>query len=189
MDDRDQTTREWFFHHYLRYWYWVGIIFVFIVAAGTGKPSMDGLTFGSFLLALLLFLLLFGYYVYQRIWPGSMRGPRDKIRALFISRNKRDRARYMELDPRRSKARTAPSARDDESPGSSVEKEMDGEDDADRREEPVIVSGRLGGHPPRRSEGSRSSRPGGRPDRLSPRRPPRRPYSSDTRRSRRSRRR
>jgi len=129
MDDHDQTTREWFFHHYLRYWYWVGIIFVFIVAAGTAKSSMDDMTFGSFLFALLLFLLLFGYYVYQRIWPGSMRGPRDKIRALFESRKERDKERYRER---------------------SGKKAEDDEETEDEKREPIIVSGRLGGRRPRR---------------------------------------
>ena len=184
MDDRDQSTREWFFQHYMRYWFWLGIVLIFIVVAGSAKPGMDHPTFLSFILTLFLFLALFGFYAYQRIWPESVRGPRDKIRALFISRNRRDKARYMGSDAKDRKGHTSPSVRDDEYLRRSDEKEIVEEDDVDRREEPVIVSGRLGGHPPRRSEGSRSSRPDGRPDRLSRRRPPRRPYSSDKRRSR-----
>ncbi len=187
MYDQDQTTKEWFYHHYLRYWYWLGTILLFVVLAGSVKPHMDYRTFLSFLLFLLLFLTIFGYYVYQRIWPESIRGPKDKIRALIESRRKRDREQRMEVEPQEEDEYLAPrdsAAREHRSDPVDVAHDEEGE-----RQEPVIVSGRLGGHPPRRSEGSTSSRPGGRPDRLSRRRPPRPPYSSGKRRSRRSRRR
>jgi hypothetical protein len=68
-EDDEISHREWFLRHYLRYWYWVGCIFLAMLIIGSMRallPYPESLYAAA---GIILPALLPEYLIYRRIWP------------------------------------------------------------------------------------------------------------------------